>query len=268
MAAGLVAAAATADVESTNMVGYRTLDITKGNFNMISVTWDACGGGALDFNQLLAGPLANGLQGGSGYLGNVGDADQLRIWNPATSDYKFYYLYDSEGYASGWDGRWIEESTGVPAEEPFAKGAACWLLSNSGSGTLALLQSGQVPEAASVSFGVVSGNLNMLASPYPAPFALNGAGAPANLLALGAQGGSLHLGNVGDADQLRIWNPATSDYKFYYLYDSAGYASGWDGRWIEESTGEPTEAPLPPGTAFWYLSNGDQDFNFTFSKAY
>lgn len=118
-----------AEVVSENIVGYQTLDITPGNFNMLAVQWDAVGGGDLDIQDVLADPLGAGLQGGSYWLDNVGGADQLRVWNPATSGYKFYWLYDSGGEYANWDGRWIDDVSGEIADAELAMGQPAWYLS-------------------------------------------------------------------------------------------------------------------------------------------
>jgi len=267
LAAGLTVSALLA-VDSENIVGYQTLDITDGKLNMISVPWEAVGGGALSIQEMLNDPLGAGLQGGSIWLDNVADADIVKVWNPATSGYKDYYLYDSGGEYAGWDGQWIDNASGQPSTDPFAKGSTFWLLSKADvGGTTAVTQAGQAPAAASVVAAITAGKLNMVANPYPTAYELNGAAAP-DLLAAGAQGGSIWLDNVADADILKVWNPATSGYKDYYLYDSGGEYAGWDGQWIDDSTGMPTEDALPIGKPFWYLSKGSGGFDFTFTKTY
>lgn len=267
LAAGLTAGAVLA-VESQNIVGYQTLDVTDGKFNMLSVPWDAVGGGALSIADILSDPLGSGLQGGSDYLLNRGDADLIKVWNPATSGYKDYYLYDSGGTYPIWDGQWIDNATGIPSEDPFAKGSTFWLLSKATvGGNTAVPQAGQAPDAASTAFTITAGKFNMIASPYPTAYELNGVAAP-DLLAVGAQGGSDYLLNRGNADLLKVWNPATSGYKDYYLYDSGGVYTGWDGQWIDNATGIPSEDSLPAGQPFWYLSKGATGFDFTFAKTY
>ena len=56
-----------------------------------------------------------------------------------------------------------------------------------------------------------------------------------------------------DADQIWVWNPATSGYVFYYLYT--------DGIWYNTKTWDPfaTDYPngLPAGNFFWYSSKDD-----------
>jgi hypothetical protein len=251
-----------AEVVSENIVGYQTLDITPGKLNMLAVQWDAVGGGDLDIQAILADPIGAGLQGGT--YATAGDADVLRVWDPTTSGYETYWLYDSGGEYPTWDGRWIDQVSGDPAAAPFAKGSAFWLLSK-GTTAASLLSAGQAPAAGAVTNTLTPGKLNMIANPYPAPYALNGPSAP-DLLAAGAQGGT--YATAGDADVLRVWDPTTSGYETYWLYDSGGEYPTWDGRWIDQISGDRTAAELPMGAAAWYLSKGSDPVDFVFVKPY
>jgi hypothetical protein len=251
-----------AEVVSENIVGYQTLDITPGKFNMLAVQWDAVGGDDLDIQAILADPLGAGLQGGM--FATMADADELQVWDPTTSNYALYWLYDSGGKYPTWDGRWIDKGTGDPAAAPFAKGSAFWLLSK-GTTAASLLSAGQAPAVGAVTNTLVPGKFNMIANPYPAPYALNGPLAP-DLLAAGAQGGI--FATMADADELQVWDPTTSNYALYWLYDSGGEYPTWDGRWIDKGTGDPTAAELPMGAAAWYLSKGSDPVDFVFVKPY
>jgi hypothetical protein len=135
MAAGLACAA---EVESQNIVGYKTLDITGGKLNMLAVNWDKVQGGDIAIQDLLGDDLASGLVGGSGLL----NSDTLLVWDAASSCYTQYFLYNSGGVYTSWDGKWVKyraapAKSGVTQDSlPLGQGA--WLKSIGAGWTLSL----------------------------------------------------------------------------------------------------------------------------------
>jgi hypothetical protein len=248
-AAGLAVAA---DVISDNVVGYQTLNITGGNYNMLAVQWDKVQGGNIDIQGVFQD--VTGLTGSTSAL----NADQILVWDPVTSGYTTYWLYDSGGTYPSWDGKWIDGLGGI-ASAAFPKGTAFWLVSQV-TDTNALVSAGQAPSAVSVNANITAGNYNMVANPYPASYALNSA---YNWLTAGADGSTSAL----NADQILVWDPVTSGYTTYWLYDSGGTYPSWDGKWID-GLGGITADSLLMGQPAWFVSLGGSDWTLVFSKPY
>jgi len=242
MAACVFAGAVFAQVESLNIVGYLSQPLTGGNFNMYVVPFEAVGGGDISIPDLLSGDLTPG--------GGAGSADNILIWNPATSGYDVYYLYDNgDGTATWWKGDDSAEMGTVPPGTTF------WYEAKGGNGSVTV--AGQVITTATFNLAVTGGNFNMLANPYPVAFDPNDTAA-IDWLACGATPGA----GAGGADNILIWDASTSGYTVYYLYDNGDSTATW---WYGDDSAEAD--PIPAGVPFWYESKGSS-FTAVFKKTF
>ncbi len=120
LTAGLVSADS---VESQNIVGYHTMPIVGGGFNMVAVNWDAIGGDEIHIQNLFED--VSGLE----MAATAGQADNLLIWDPITSGYTTYFLYDSGGTYPDWDGTWVNLAGTEIIEDSLPMGKGAWYIS-------------------------------------------------------------------------------------------------------------------------------------------
>lgn len=241
-AACVLAGMVSAQVESVNIVGYMTQPLKGGNFNMYVVPFEAVGGGDVYIPDLLSGDLTAGA--------SPVQADNIVVWDPATSGYTAYYLYDNgDGTATWWLGDDSAEMGNMPAGTTF------WYEAKGGDGSVTI--AGQVITAATFSEAVTGGNFNMLAYPYPVDFDPNDVNA-IDWLACGATAGASPV----QADNIVIWDAVTSGYTAYYLYDNGDGTATW---WYGDDSN--VADPIPAGVPFWYESKG-VSFNAVFEKTF
>ena len=108
-------------IVSSDIVGYSTDSLASGNYTMGGMVFSAVGGGAIDLNDMTFAGVT-----GSDYDGT---ADNILVWNPATSGYTtYYYYYDASAPEdNAWYGTQDEETT-LPA------GTAFWYRAKVGAG--------------------------------------------------------------------------------------------------------------------------------------
>lgn len=242
LAACAVTSLALADsgVVSQNIVGYQTLNLAGNNYNMLAVNWEKVGGGSIAIQNLVN---TTGLTQGGG----LGTSDNILVWNPATTGYKAYYLYT--------DGMWYEYlNDAAPTTDTFAPGTTFWM-KRKGAVTTNVTFSGQVLQQASAAVTIAHNNYTQIGNPYATVFTFNGT---YDWVAAGAVSG----GGLGTADNILVWNPATTGYKAYYLYNV-------DGKWYEYlNDAVPTTDGLPIGSGAWYKTRAGSDWTLTFTKPY
>jgi hypothetical protein len=263
MALALFAGIASAQVNSDNIVGYQSHATVGGNYNLPAVQWNSVGGGNVAISNLFADTSM--LTQGSGLV----DADYIQVWNPVTSGYAQYFLYNDEsGYNPEWDGEWLDNSNPAagPTGETLAPGSAFWLLRQSGVDTN-LVSAGEVASVAQFTFNITKNNYNMIANAYPTDLQINSTNFVIDITKA-VQGSGLV-----DADYIQVWNPVTSGYAQYFLYnDESGYNPEWDGKWLDNSNpaAGPTASGLPAGFGAWYLSQPATatDWTLTIKKPY
>ena len=227
-----------------NYVGYITDNITKAKFNMIGFNFTSVDGKS---GIQLKDITGTGIHGAE----MTGDADQIRIWNPATGTYEVWYYYVDDSHE--WDG-WYDLDTQMNLfedvhPEGLMNGSAAWYLSANGShgGTASI--AGAVDAAKSVTLTLTKGKFNMIGNPFPVGFQLNN---PDQVTWENAHGAEM----TGDADQFRIWDPATGTYEVWYLYVDDSHE--WDG-WYDLDTQMNLFEDVHPnglaaGVPAWYLS--------------
>jgi hypothetical protein len=246
--------ASAADVYSANVVGYTKLDIAADNFTMLGINFQAVGGGSLTINELFAEPVEGAFTGGEAFA----VADQIRVWNPATTGYKNYFFGDWEGaWGAEYDRLWYwQDDDDDPTEDPLAPGAAVWYLSKGMNETQVTIAGEVKSDAATIT--LAAGNFTMVANPFPVEVGIN------EFFAEPEEGTFTGGEAFAVADQIRVWNPATTGYKNYFFGD-------WEGAWGEEydrlwywqdDDDDPTTDTIPVGGAVWYLSRGASDVTF------
>lgn len=262
LAAGLSATALLA-VNSENIVGYQTVGTVAGKLNMPALQFQAVGDGEIAINDMFTD--VSGLTKGNG----TGDADSIRVWNPVTSGYTQYFLYtDTGGYYPASEGKWVKYLGGSanPTTDTLPTGSAFWLNRVAGS-DVDLTTHGEVALDASFNFTITKGKLNMIGNPYPTAIAINSAN-----FAIDATK-AVKGNGTGDADSIRVWNPATSGYAQYFLYtDTGGYYPASEGKWVKYLGGSanPTTDTLPAGFGAWYNSvpATTADWTLTINKTF
>ena len=65
---------------------------------------------------------ADGAQGGT----DLAIADEIWAWNQATDGYVFAWLFDSAGTTPSWDGKWIDQTTGLETTLVLQRGMGWW----------------------------------------------------------------------------------------------------------------------------------------------
>lgn len=251
-AVGMVALTATAqeEVHSVNIVGYQKVDITGGNFHLMSVNWDSSGtNDSIDIQDLLD---TSALQGGDG----PGAGDNIYIWNSSLGEYESYWLADSEGVYPELDGKWLDDNYS-PVERSMPRGTAFWLYTRiAGSTNFNIV--GQVPLISTDSKWIYNNTFNLIASSFAADMPINGT---FDWLAAGAKGGD----GPGSGDNLYVWNGIA--YESYWLADSEGVYPEVDGKWLDDNY-NPADASIKLGSAAWYYSRASTDWLWNEPRPY
>ena len=247
--------AADAGIVSSDIVGYATGSLTKGNYNTMTVQFNSIGKSGFSLNDI----TLTGMTAGE----SSDDGDLIQFWVPETSGYEAYYLYEGdEDYPYGWYNTTTDESfdTDYPNGKPV--GTAFWYIArgtfNGSTGTQQT--AGAVESDATVTYTLTKGNYNLVASAYPISLKLN------NAILSGMTAGE----SSDDGDLIQFWLPETSGYEAYYLYEGdEDYPYGWYNTTTDESFDTDYPNGKPVGTAFWYIARGAFDGttgSITFAK--
>jgi len=248
-AAALFGAVHAADggIVSSDIVGYATGSLTKGNYNMMTVQFNSIGKDGFSLNDI----TLTSMTGGEG----SDLADFVQFWNPITSGYEAYYLYSGEDAEDGWYNAQTDESFDDDYPEGKEVGTAFWYFArNTGVGTQQT--AGAVESDATVTYTLTKGNYNLIASAYPISLKLNDM-VLENMT--GGEGSDL-------ADFVQFWDPVSSGYQAYYLYSGEDAEDGWYNAQTDESFDTDYPNGMPVGTAFWYFARGTGTGSVTFAK--
>lgn len=216
---------------SANTVGYTTQGLTSAKFNMHGVVFTTVDGGDMDLNKDFDFP--NLTKGDDTPL-----ADNIQVWDPSTSGYTTYYYYNAEGDEENWG--WVDANWELPNAK-LACGTAFWFKAKEGDGK-AMTQSGAVESEDDVTYDLTGGKFNMHINPWPVAVDLNDENA-------------IVIKNFtpGDdtpvADNIQVWNPATSGYTTFYYYNAEGDEENWG--WVDANWELP-KAEIPACAGFWY----------------
>ncbi len=233
-------------IESANIVGYNTVTIKAGQYNMFSVNFeDISDTEGIDIQSLIPG-TTEGLKGGT-----LATGDQIQVYDAATGNYKVFYLQYVEFpvplKVNNW--KWIDGSS--PATYKFKNGDAFWYRSQ-GDVDVTVSLSGGVSLEASQTIDIIDG-YNMIGSAFPANFNPNSLGTE-YWQQSGATGGTLSTG-----DQIQIYDSSTGNYKVYYLqyveFPVPLKVNNW--KWIDGSSPVASDAEvISVGKGAWYKHSG------------
>ena len=246
-AAALMGAVHADGIVSSDIVGYTTGGLTKGNYNTMTVQFNTIGKSGFSLNDI----TLTGMTAGE----SSDDADAVQFWNPATSGYETYYLYSGPDADDGWYNVTTDESFDDDYPDGKPVGTAFWYFARS-TGEGAQQTAGAVENDATVTYELTKGNYNLVASAYPINLKLN------DMVLANMTAGE----SSDDADAVQFWNPATSGYETYYLYSGPDADDGWYNVTTDESFDDDYPEGMPVGTAFWYFARGTGMGSVTFAK--
>jgi len=270
MAIGVAATALTGlcdGITSANIVGYTGNTLVKGKYNMIALPFSAVAGG----NSRLADAMS-----GSGWFGHddMNLADNIKVWYPGTQGYKTYYWWEDETHLyDGWycnDGATFFDDA-PENEDGLECGWTAWYLSRGTESNPAVTFSGAVEPADDVKVTIYGGGYNLVANPFPTAFQPN-ADQPwwsdsHTEPKLVDWNGPTCNDDMNQADNIKLWSPATDGYiTYYYWADSSHEYDGWyasDGvNYFEDDPKRPASANgIQGGEVFWYLSRANKGVN-------
>ena len=234
------------------MVGYNTVTIKAGKFNMFALNFEnVANSEGISIQDLIPGTTA-GLK-----AGNATTGDEIQVYDPLSGGYKKFYLqyvtFPPAAMVNNY--KWMDGSS--PATYKFKNGDAFWYRSQ-GSEDVTVSFSGGVSLTESQTVNIVKG-FNMIGSAFPANFNPNSLGADywKNSGAVG--------GNATTGDEIQIFDPATGGYAKYYLqnvtFPPAATVNNW--KWIAGSSPLASDAEVMSiGKGAWYRHNGS-GFTFT-----
>ena len=222
---------------------------------MLCVNFQGIADEGLDIQNLFPGTTEGFTAGG------ISAADQIQIYNQATADYTIYYLFDTPLTIPALVAKkfkWVD-ANGAVLSHKFKNGDTFWF-NKIGDGEVNINFAGQVSQVDNQTITIKPG-WNMIGSAFPANFNPNvydkvfweSSGATA--------------GGISAADQIQIYNPNTSDYTIYYLFDTpltipALTAKKY--RWVDASGAvlDSTTGVIVPGKGVWYYHQGNNEFTF------
>ena len=248
---GLAAAAAIAafGIESANVVGYTSKDVTAGKYYLIGTQFDAAGttsAGRIDMNDLikLSETLAPGL-----YDDDFATAPQIQVQKPAGGYNMYFYISDGTdeddnelGYAAWCD----EDGYELTEAAKLELGKGFWFYSPTTSGTITA--AGQVTEAASKTLSFTAGKYTILCNPYPTAVSLQ------SLTTTATPG--LYDDDFATAPQIQVMKPAGGYNMYFYISDGTDDDDNELGinAWCDEDGYELSGAQIDAGAAFWIYS--------------
>ena len=117
-------------IVSSDIVGYATGSLTKGNYNTMTVQFNSIGKSGFSLNDI----TLTGLTAGD----SSDDGDLAMFWNPETSGYENYYLYAGDStYPKGWYNVTTDESFDDDYPNGMPVGSAFWYFARgTGTGTV------------------------------------------------------------------------------------------------------------------------------------
>lgn len=180
-------------------------------------------------------------------------AAEVWAFGPLASAYEFAWLFDSGGTTPSMDGQWINPNLGAPSVMAMPPGSGFWVYSKSDA-TQEILEDGMVLDAEFIRTVYVNATRvtgHQMGQAFAGSTSLDEAST--TLLEDGAKGST----DPDSADEIWLYQQATDQYEFAWLYDSGGSVPSMDGVWIDPNRGEPSTMAFEPGRAWWYYSRQD-----------
>jgi hypothetical protein len=236
--AALVAACApafTAEVTSSNTVGYQKVNIVAG-YNIIGQQFVAPSSddSAASVQTIVPG---EGL--------DIWGSDSIQTWDPVLGEYTDYYYFGADAGGVGERGAGWGTLSQEELDDTIPAGKAFWANASDDS---TVTTSGQVPAGNTVE---IAAGYNLVCAPQP--------------IAVDIQ--SIIPGDGFDiwgSDNIQLWDAENEEYiDFYYFGADAGGVDGEAG-WGNLNQ-EKLDYVIPAGVGFWV--NASDDCTFTFPNA-
>ena len=239
-----------AAVES-DVVGYQNIDIKPG-FNMIAFNFQPLTGEGVSIQDFVADKEA--LVAGI----NASYADQIQVWDPATSTFTTYFY---RAYKATNPGKftlgpaWVKASdASKPTTDTIPTGSGVWFARPTTATEGEITVSGKI--TATAGLHTIEPGFNMISSAFPVDMALNDGAI--DWEACGAVAGI----NASYADQIQVWDPDTKTFTtyFYRAYKATNPGKFTLGpAWVKASeASKPTTDTIPAGKGFWYARPADK----------
>ena len=260
LAAGLVAAAATADVSSINMVGLNTITAPANQtYTLLGNGLRDVGGttNAIDVQDFISDVANVGFSASN----SAGLADQLWVW--LGGNYYTFFLYHHATLFTTRNGKWVNTANmtawdggvgNAPSTYKIPAGAAVWLVRKDTTDPLTFLTAGEVVADATATHTIAQG-YNFIGSHYAADWDINNLGI--DWLNIGATASN----SAGLADQIWVW--LDGNYYTFFLYNHATLFTTRNGKWVNTANmtawgggvgNAPTTYKVPYGAASWYVA--------------
>ena len=120
------AAVCLADVRSSNVVGYETLNLLANDYTMFGMNFEAVDGGSVTLKD-----LKGNFFGG----GDMPSADNILIWKNGEY-HNYYYGVWNDPENPDWDNLWYDSYDTDASDITIDPGIACWYLRRSDATTL------------------------------------------------------------------------------------------------------------------------------------
>lgn len=236
-----------AAVES-DIVGYTTVSLAPGN-NMVNPCFESLEEG----KKLSLGEFVNEETEGLIASASSTSSTKVMYWNG--TEYETAFLYKKRGSSSA--PVWMDSATSQPSTLQLVPGEAVWLVQPKTATQVEISLKGKVPNDVSVSH-VIRPGLNMIGSGFTQGWDLNNCGIDWQAVAKAGTSST-------NADQVQMWNAATSTYDTYFFFKGRG-TSELDYKWVNKDKELAPEIPV--GSGVWYVSRGENEFSFSEFRPY
>ena len=245
-AALLIAVAAIAQTNQSQIVGFSTMETTGTKMDIFGVSFQKVGVFFGSVSGEDADLTIQDIQPGTGY----GDgADLIRVWNPITGQYVEAYYCDEtvdeneQNCGSGWG-----DAGGIRLDIPIAAGQGYWLTT---IGNASAAVAGEVLPKTDNIVPTLAKKMDLICNTFPVAINIQDVKPVSGIKGRGV-------------DLLRVWNPLTETYVYAY-YCSSTYDSTWttdlgegwaDSYWIR------LNVPIAVGQGFWLTTDADSEVSF------
>ena len=212
-------------------------EVAKNQYVPLAAQFENVSGGAIAVKDAVkvGEPAANASMGG---------ADQIWIWNTATSAWTKYFYYAKPRSS---DKYWVKEGvTGSETTDTIPAGTTFFFLRSAGAtGSTTLTLAGGVKDLkGSSSFSVTKNQLAFVANPWPMPIVIKDFN---NYI---TSGDAAANASMGGADQIWLWDTPTSTWTKYFYYAKPRSS---DKYWVKEGvTGSETTDTIPVGKGIFF----------------
>ena len=229
-------------------MGYTTIEgITANQYVALGTVFENVDGSDVAIKDLV---LVGAPKGGA----NATGADQIWVWDTATSGWTKYFYFSSRGTT-----QWRKVGTTVETTDTLATGKTFFFCrASSASGTTTLTLSGKVKALdGESSFTVSAAQLAFACNPWPIAMNIKDV---SNYYTSGSPvGGAAY----GASDQIWVWDTATAGWIKYFYFSSRGTT-----QWRKVGTTTETADTIPAGIGFFFQrsAGASEAATITFTK--